>query len=74
MATLGPRSYCYRSSCRGVELRLRVDPAAAWLVIRQPGVEPRCVDIPEAEVAAVVDQFTAIGEDPEKFATFVNAF
>jgi hypothetical protein len=29
-------------------------------------------DVPQAEVAGVVEQFLAIGEDPEKFKAFVN--
>jgi hypothetical protein len=29
-------------------------------------------DVPQAEVAGVVEQFVAIGEDPEKFKAFVN--
>jgi len=74
MATLGPKCYCFRSSCNGIEIRLRVDPGAAWLTIKRPGCERDYRDIPDAEVAAVVDQFRAIGEDPEKFKAFVNAF
>jgi hypothetical protein len=29
--------------------------------------------IPDAEVAATVEQFLAIGEDPDRFKAFVNA-
>ena len=53
-------------------MRLRVDPGAAWLTIKRPGCEREYRDIPDAEVAATVDQFLAIGEDPEKFEAFVN--
>jgi hypothetical protein len=73
MATLGPKCYSFRASCSGVEIQLRVDPDAAWLTIKHPGCERTCVDIPEAKVAAVVDQFQAIGEDVDRFNDFVNA-
>jgi hypothetical protein len=42
-------------------------------VIKQPGLEAEYVDIPEAEIADVVDQFLAIGADVEKFRAFMNA-
>ena len=73
MGTLGPKCYCFRSSCNGVEIRLRVDPGAAWLTIKRPGCERAYHDIPEAEIAATVEQFQAIGEDPEKFRAFAEA-
>jgi hypothetical protein len=34
---------------------------------------PRRFEIPEQDVAALVAEFEAIGEDPEKFRAFVNA-
>jgi hypothetical protein len=64
-----------RLSCiiRGVEVRLRVNPDAAWIVIRKSGTGPRYCDIPQDQVAAVVVELQGIGEDPRKFAAFVNA-
>jgi hypothetical protein len=53
-------------------MKLRVDPGAAWLTIKRPGCERDYRDIPEAEVAATVEQFLAIGEDPDKFRAFVD--
>jgi hypothetical protein len=44
---LGPTQACYRASSGGVEIRLRVDPDAAWIVIRGPGAESRDFDIPD---------------------------
>jgi hypothetical protein len=43
------------------------------MTIKHPGCERTCVDIPDAEVAAVVDQFQAIGEDVDRFKAFVSA-
>ena len=31
------------------------------------------LEIPDAEVAATVEQFQAIGEDPEKFQAFIES-
>jgi hypothetical protein len=73
MSPLGPKCYSFRSSCNGIEMQLRVDPGAAWLTIKRPGCERAYRDIPDPEVAAVVDQFQAIGEDVDRFKAFVNA-
>ena len=70
--TLGPQEAVYRSSSGGVELRLRVTPGGSWVVIKGPGTESRYFDIPGDQVGAVVAEFQAIGEDPDKFAAFVN--
>jgi len=43
------------------------------MTIKRPGCERRYYDIPEAEVAAVVDQFQAIGEDVDRFKAFLSA-
>jgi hypothetical protein len=73
MATLGPKCYCFRASCNGIEMKLRVDPGAAWLTIKRPGCEHAYRDIPDAGVAAVVEQFQAIGEDVDRFQAFLSA-
>jgi hypothetical protein len=73
MATLGPKCYSFVASCHGIEIRLRVDPGVAWLTWKRPGCERQYRDIPEAEVAATVEQFQAIGEDAERFKAFVSA-
>jgi hypothetical protein len=52
---------------------LLVHPDAAWLTIKRPGCERDYRDIPDAEVAATVEQFQAIGEDVEKFKAFVSS-
>jgi hypothetical protein len=70
---LGPRQAIYRASSGGVELRLRVNPDAAWIVIRAPGFESRYFDIPNDQVGAVTAFFPAEGDSPEKFKSFVNA-
>ena len=67
MVTLGPKCYSFRASGNEIEMQLRVDPGAAWLTIKRPGCERSYRDIPDADVAATVEQFLAIGEDPEKF-------
>jgi hypothetical protein len=54
-------------------MQLRVDPGAAWLTIKRPGCERAYRDIPEAQIAAVVEQFQAIGEDVDRFEAFVSA-
>jgi hypothetical protein len=72
VATLGPKSYCFRASCHSVEIRLRVEPDSAWIVVRAPGVEPRYRDIDAADVDAVVKEFQSIGHSVERFEEFVN--
>lgn len=70
---LGPRQEIYRASCNSVEIRLRVNPDNAWVVIRSPGREPFYRDIEEGEVAGVLAKFLAIGKDPERFKAFVGS-
>jgi hypothetical protein len=72
MATLGPKCYSFVASCNGIEMRLRVDPGASWLTIKRPGRERDYRDIPEGQTAATVEQFLAIGEDPQKFKAFIG--
>ncbi len=69
---VGPRSKLYRASCNGVELQLRVEPDCAWLTIKRPGEERQYRDIAQSEVAGVVEQFEAIGEDVDRFQAFVG--
>ena len=70
---IGPRQLIYRASCNSIEIRLRVNPDAAWIVIRQPGSEPTYRDIPDAEVDETVAAMQAIDNDPERFAAFVQS-
>jgi hypothetical protein len=70
--TLGPRQAVFRASCEGVQVRLRVNPDESWIIIRRPGAEPFYADIPQDQVAAVLAELEAIGEDPEKFKAFVS--
>jgi hypothetical protein len=51
---------------------LRVEPDVAWLTIKRSGEERQYRDIAQGEVAQVVEQFEAIGEDPEKFKAFLS--
>jgi hypothetical protein len=55
---------------------LRLDCAlsrtVAWLTIKRSGEERQYRDIAQGEVAQVVEQFEAIGEDPEKFKAFLS--
>jgi hypothetical protein len=60
---LGPAQACYRASSAGVEIRLRIDPDAAWIVIRGPGY----FDIHDDQVAAVTAFFPSEGHSPKKF-------
>jgi hypothetical protein len=53
----------YRSSCNGVEIRLVQMPDLAYLTISGRGQDQR-VEIAEQDVAAMVNEFQAIGEDP----------
>jgi hypothetical protein len=74
MITLPPGSSgaVWRSSCNGTELKLRFEHGVgAWLMIRRPASERRHIEIAESELAMVLEEFHAIGEDPEKFAAFV---
>jgi hypothetical protein len=70
---VGPRGKLYRCSCRGIEIRLRVEADCAWLVVKKPDQEREYHDIAQSEVAGVVERFEAIGDSPEKFKAFVNA-
>jgi hypothetical protein len=65
------KSALYLSSCNSVEIRLRVEPDSAWLTIKRPGAESEYYDIPQGEVAGIVEQFLAIGEDVDRFKAFV---
>ena len=69
---MGPRQRIYRASCRGVEIRLRVNVDSAWVTISQPGQEPFYRDIAESEVAGVLAEFHAIGKDAEKFEALAS--
>jgi hypothetical protein len=40
--------------------------------IKRPGLPETRIQINLADVAATVEEFQAIGEDPERFAAFVN--
>jgi hypothetical protein len=71
---LGPRQAVYRASCEGVQIRLRVNVDESWIIIRRPGAEPCYRDIPQDQVAAVLAEFQAIGEDPAKFKAFTSNF
>ena len=66
------KSVLRRASCGGVEIRLCVEPDVAWLTIKRSGEERQYRDIAQGEVAQVVEQFEAIGEDPEKFKAFLS--
>jgi len=64
----------WRASSRGIEIKLRVErDGGAWLVIRKPHSEPSYRELADGEVAKVLAEFQAIGEDPEKFRAFVDA-
>jgi hypothetical protein len=73
MATLGPKHRLYRSSCNGIELRLRAFPGGSWLTIKKPGQDRQYFDIEESQVEAVVAEFESIGDSVERFQEFVNA-
>ena len=70
---LGPQQAVYRGWSGGVEIRLRVNPDRAWIVITGPGTESRYFDVPDDQVGAVTAEFQAIGDSPEKFKAFINA-
>jgi hypothetical protein len=70
----GSSGAVWRSTCNGIELKLRFEQGmGAWLMIKRPGHERRHVEIPDAEVAATVEQFQAIRGDWEEFKAFVDA-
>ena len=69
---LGSRQAIYRASLAGVELWLRVNPDAAWIVIRMQGGELKYLAVPDARVNEVVAFFPSAGDSPEKFKTFVS--
>jgi hypothetical protein len=66
------KSAIYRASCNGVEIRLRIEPDGAWLVIKRPGLEASYVEIEDRDVPALVAELEAIGDDPEKFSAFLS--
>jgi len=68
-----PRNAIYRSSCNGIEIRIVITPDAAYLTIRKPHSEPLYRELAEGDVAKVLADFQAIGEDPEKFTAFIDA-
>jgi hypothetical protein len=41
--------------------------------VKLPGLPEARIEIDLAKVGATVDEFQAIGEDPARFAAFVNA-
>jgi hypothetical protein len=46
--------------------------SAPRVKIKRPGLPETRMQINLADVAATVEEFQAIGEDPERFAAFVN--
>jgi hypothetical protein len=68
------KSALYLASCNLVEIWLRVEPDCAWLTIKGPGPESEYYDIPQGEVAGIVEQFLAIGEDVDCFNAFVQTW
>jgi len=68
---LGPTQQIYRASCNSVEVRLRVNPDSAWIVIRRPGAEPYYRDIAEIELPGLMAQYRAIDGDAGRFGAFV---
>ena len=72
-AAIMTKQFCYRKTCNGVVLRLRVNPDNSWLVIERPGaIEREYIDIAESDVDSVRDRFAAIN-DPTSFAAFVDS-
>ena len=47
--------------------------SAPRVKIKRPGLPETRIQINLADTAATVDEFQAIGEDPKKFAAFINA-
>lgn len=70
---LGPTQFVYRASCKGVEIRLRVNADHAWIVIRRPGAEPFYRDIAESELPGLLAQYRAIDGDADRFQAFISA-
>ena len=52
---------------------MRVDPDAAWIVIKRPNSAAFYVDINAQDIDGVVARFHAIGEDPDKFDAFCRS-
>ena len=48
-------------------------PESPRVKIKRPGLPETRIQINLADVAATVEEFQAIGEDPERFSAFVNA-
>jgi hypothetical protein len=44
----------------------------AWLAVKRPGAESEYHDIPQGEVAAILEQFLAIADDPQNFNAFLS--
>lgn len=72
MATLAPRQEIYRASCLGTEIRIRINPDSAWIVVQRPGAEQYYRDLLPDEVSSVLSDFHAIGKSPQRFEAFVN--
>jgi hypothetical protein len=72
---MGPgRQSIWRASCNAVEARLSIiRDEGAVLRIKRPGLPETRIEIDPADVGSTVAEFQGIGEDPEKFAVFINA-
>jgi hypothetical protein len=71
--TEGPKQFCYRASCNSVEIRLRVNPDAAWIILKRPGNAAHYIDLDDQDVDAVVARFNQIGDSPALFDDFVRS-
>lgn len=69
---MGPKQFLHRKSCKGVELRFRINPDCAWMTIQKPGCGRELVEIADEDLARVKARFDAIGDDPGRFADFVE--
>ena len=70
---LGPAQRSFRASCNGIEIRIRQNIDAAWIIIDQPGCERFYRELTEAELPAVLDRYHAIDGNAERFDAFVDS-
>jgi hypothetical protein len=69
-----PKNRICRASCNGIELRLVMMPDFAYLTIGKPHSERSYRELTGGELATVLDEFQAIGEAPDRFKAFVDAY
>jgi len=69
---MGPRQFTSVKSCHGVTIRFRYNIGdRSWITLERPGQRDRdIIDIPDAALEDVMNEFQSIGDSPERFNAF----